>query len=67
MVQITPQPELLEGVSHAPAVRRIPHIMTGPSKNSGIFQSATDAAASGNQGANSTVSEKQGISPLYSI
>ncbi|CAO2185453.1 unnamed protein product [Urochloa humidicola] len=64
MVQIAPQPAVLEGVSHAPVVCHVPHVMKSPSKNSGIFSSSTNAAVTGDKGANSTVLEKQDISPL---
>ncbi|CAL4957888.1 unnamed protein product [Urochloa decumbens] len=67
MVQIAPQPAVLEGVSHAPVMCHIPHVMTSPSKNSGIFSSSANAAVTGDQGANSTVLGKQGIKPLDSI
>ncbi|CAO2204842.1 unnamed protein product [Urochloa humidicola] len=63
MVHIAPQPAVLEGVSHAPVTSHVPQIMRSPSKFSGIFSSATNAApVTGDQGANSTVLEKQGIS-----
>ncbi|CAO2204840.1 unnamed protein product [Urochloa humidicola] len=40
-VQIAPQPAILEGVS-APVMHHIPHAMTSPSKNSGIFSSSAN-------------------------
>ncbi|CAL4951204.1 unnamed protein product [Urochloa decumbens] len=58
MVQIAPQPAVLEGVSHAPIVCHVPHVMNGPSKISGIFSSSTKAVT-GDKGADSTVLEKQ--------
>ncbi|CAL4977552.1 unnamed protein product [Urochloa decumbens] len=58
MVQIAPQPAVLEGVSHAPVVCHVPHVMNGPSKISGIFSSSTNAVT-GDKGADSTVLEKQ--------
>ncbi|CAO2174441.1 unnamed protein product [Urochloa humidicola] len=64
MVQIAPQPAVLEGASHAPVVCHVPHVMKSPSKNSGIFSSSTNAAVTGDKGADSTVLEKQDILSL---
>ncbi|CAO2204838.1 unnamed protein product [Urochloa humidicola] len=59
MLQIAPQPAVLEGVSHAAVVCQLPHVMKSPSENSGhIFASSTNAAVTGDKGANSTVLEK---------